>query len=249
MAQLVQRRVRVGVLRRELAPYGQHHPVFGLVVVGPVPGAVVDPDAAVLHHRLDPLVALPRRSGAVERAQLQALGLLDVEDVLDLRQRAVALLPRVGRPALAVEHRLAALVANLHAAVELDVHDRRALLTLADVPAGLLDLAVAAPARVRVAAVQPLHRQVHGVAAAVVPAAGEVVRQDPLAGLPRLLPGRGPFLERLDDALGKLLVVLVLPVLPLGHLSGPRCRLPRPRGRRPTLPAPRPTGPRSAARR
>ena len=47
-----------------------------------------------------------------------------------------------------------------------------------------LDLAVAAPARVGVAAVEGVHGEVHGVAAAVVAPAAEVVRQDALAGLP-----------------------------------------------------------------
>ena len=69
---------------------GQHHAVVLPVVVGAVAGDVVDPDAAVPHHRLGPLVALPLGRHAVERPQLQPFGLLDVEDVLDLHQRPVA---------------------------------------------------------------------------------------------------------------------------------------------------------------
>ena len=96
--QLVQRGVRVGVLRRELAPVRQHHVVVLEAVVGAVAGHVVDPDAAGLDQRLGPLVSLPRRRRDLKRAQLQALGLLDVEDVVELDQRPVPLHPLDLRP-------------------------------------------------------------------------------------------------------------------------------------------------------
>ena len=85
-----------------------------------------------------------------------------------------------------VHHGLAPLVAHRLPAVEIDVQDRRALLALPDVPAGFLDLAVAAPARVGVPALERVHGEVHGVAAAVAAPTAEVVRQDALARLPRL---------------------------------------------------------------
>ena len=52
--------------------------------------------------------------------------------------------------------------------------------------AGLLNLAVAAPARIGVAAVERVHGEAHGVAAAVVAPALEVVGQTPLTRLPGL---------------------------------------------------------------
>ena len=59
-------------------------------------------------------------------------------------------------------------------------------------PPASSDLAVTAPAWVGVAAVERVQREVQGVAAAVVPAALEVVRKDALARLPGLpaRPGR-----------------------------------------------------------
>ena len=53
-------------------------------------------------------------------------------------------------------------------------------------PPASSDLAVTAPAWVGVAAVERVQREVQGVAAAVVPAALEVVRKDALARLPGL---------------------------------------------------------------
>ena len=61
VAQLVQRRVRVGRLRLELGPVGQHHAVVLQAVVGPVAGDVVDADAAAADQRLGALVPLPLR--------------------------------------------------------------------------------------------------------------------------------------------------------------------------------------------
>ena len=58
-------------------------------------------------------------------------------------------------------------------------------------PPASSDLAVTAPAWVGVAAVERVQREVQGVAAAVVPAALEIVRQDALARLPGLQPRHG----------------------------------------------------------
>lgn len=52
----------------------------------------------------------------------------------------------------------------------------RSLLTLADVSASVLDLAVTTPARVGAAVVKRQHDEVHGVASAVVASTAEVVR-------------------------------------------------------------------------
>ena len=59
-------------------------------------------------------------------------------------------------------------------------------------PPASSDLAVTAPAWVGVAAVERVQREVQGVAAAVVPAALEIVRQDALARLPGLPTRKAP---------------------------------------------------------
>ena len=70
VAQLVQGRVSVGVLRRELAALGQHHPVVLEAVAGAVARDVVDPDAAAPDQRVGTLVPLPLRPGRLQRPQL-----------------------------------------------------------------------------------------------------------------------------------------------------------------------------------
>ena len=155
---------------------------------------------------------VPLGSRGLKGPELQAFGLLDVEDVVQLDERPVPLDPFELWPPPLVADRLALLVAGRALLPEVDVHDGGSRLALAYVPSRLLDLAVATPARVGVATVEPLHGKVDGVATPTVASAAEVVRHDPLARLPRFLPRRGPFLQRLDDPLGDLLVVLVGPL-------------------------------------
>ena len=165
-------------------------------------------------------MALPLRPWrGLERPKRELLGLLDVEDVVQLDERPLPLDLLQCRPPLLVPDGVAPLVAGGAPLPGVDVHDGRPLLALADVPAGLLDLAVAAPGRVGVAAFEPVQGQVQRVAAAVVAPAGEVVREDALARLPRLLLPRGALFERLDDARGELLVVLSGLLLELAHHS------------------------------
>ena len=59
VAQLVQRRVRVGRLRLELAPVGQYHAVVLQAVVRPIAGDVVDANSAAADERLGAFVPLP----------------------------------------------------------------------------------------------------------------------------------------------------------------------------------------------
>ena len=136
MPQLVQRRVGVGRLRRELTPLRQHHPVLGQAVVRPVASHVIDPDPAVADQGLGPLVPVPFRRRGRERPQVQAFGLLDFEDVLDLDERPVAPDPVERWPPRLIEHRLALVVAGRHAPLPLDVHDRCPRLALAYTGAG-----------------------------------------------------------------------------------------------------------------
>ena len=71
--QLVQRRVRVGRLRVELARLRQHHAVILAVVAGAVVGHVVEPDAAGLDQRFGALAPPPLRRRRLQRAQLEAI--------------------------------------------------------------------------------------------------------------------------------------------------------------------------------
>ena len=78
--------------------------------------------------------------------------------------------------------------------------DPRAFLAFADVTAGGFNLSISAPA---IVAANPLldapAHQVDTVAAGVLLAAREVLRRDPLARRPGLLPGRDPLLDLLDE--------------------------------------------------
>ena len=78
--------------------------------------------------------------------------------------------------------------------------DLRAFLAFADVTAGGFNLSISAPA---IVATKPLldapAHQVDTVVAGVLLAAREVLRRDPLARRPGLLPGRDPLLDLLDE--------------------------------------------------
>ena len=105
----------------------------------PVACDVVQSDSAAADERLGALVPLPLRDRLGQRAQLESLGLLDVEDVVQLDDGSLPLDPFELLAALVIEHRVAVVVSGGQLLPLLDVHDGRALLALADVSAGLLE--------------------------------------------------------------------------------------------------------------
>ena len=85
---------------------------------------------------------------------------------MQLDERPVPLDPFELRPPFLVPDRLALFVAGRAPLPEVHVQDGRALLSLADMPAGLLDLtlaSLAAPVRVGVAAFEPVQGEVQRV--------------------------------------------------------------------------------------
>ena len=156
--------------------FREHHLVLGYAVVGPISVDVLDGRPARHNHLLRFAMRHPFGRRLLEEARRKGkpIGLLDVKN---------RVLPGHG-PRLLLRPE----------------QDPRAFLAFADVTAGGFNLSISAPA---IVAAKPLldapAHQVDTVAAAVLLAAREVLRRDPLARRPGLLPGRDPLLDLLDE--------------------------------------------------
>jgi len=160
---------------------------------------VHDPHVRVVCDVADGGVRLEGRVLGRRVAEVEAVGLRGVEDVMDGgEERGPGLL--FARVVLAGCRCAAALAPD---------EDGRALLALADHAAGGADLAEPGPAHVAPAPRQGGGEQEHGVVPAVAAAGGAVDGPAELSGLPRFLPGGGAGFQRLDEAVGERAGVLL----------------------------------------
>ena len=198
VGQLVQQRVLVGRRHGELGRFGHRDGVGARGVAGAVPAHVDDADVRVAGDPADGGVRLEGRGLDRRVVEVEAVGLGDVEDVVDggEEQGPVFLVVRVFGAGRGCAGALA------------PDEDRRALLALADHAAGAADLAEAGPAHVAVSAGQGGGEQEDRVVAAVAAAGGGVGGPAELAGLPGFLPRGDAGLERLDEAVGERAGVL-----------------------------------------
>jgi len=212
VAELVERGPVVGAGARELSGFRENDLVGPDVVVGAVAGLVPDVDAAGVDDRLGLVVGLPLGLRGGRGPRRQPARLLGVEDGVHPDDRPAPLdrLPFVVEPGVPL------VVFRLLGAGG-EEEDLGALLSLLDVSAGLLDLAVGCPAVVGVAPVDGLDAQVEAVASPVGASGGEVLGEGPFSGLPGFLPRRGSGFDLLDDLVGELLVVVADSVSGPGH--------------------------------
>lgn len=123
---------------------------------------------------------VPLRDGGLDEPRLQPFGLLEIDDVVELDKRPLALdHSTFGRPAASSTGLPWSSQALRYCRKQ--THMMGVPFSPSRTCPQTPEPVVGAPAPVTVAEIQRVHGEVHGVAAAVVAPAGEVVRQDSLA--------------------------------------------------------------------
>ena len=152
----------------KLVPRRHGDAVVLQAVVSPIAALVMKFDAAGADHPLGIIMGLPGRPTLRERRELEAVGLLDVEDDMALESRSAPAHPLIDLFAVFILDEAPLVVLDGLLVVPPDVQDGGAFFALANEATGGPDLSAGSPAVVRISSRAGNGREVEAVGAPVL---------------------------------------------------------------------------------